>query len=283
MRFLRTSWAVLLKTFGEFASDNCMRMAAALSYYAIFSLPAIMAIVVSIAGTFFGADEVRQRFVTEARDVVGQNGAEQLETMIEHANRDDRGMFGTIGSVAILVFAATGVMSQLQSALNDAWDVRPTTDKSKVVYFFVKRAISLLMIAGIALVLSVSIVASAVLTALQDQIGAMLPGPAWHVAILLGNDLLGLLLQTVSFALMYRFLPDTEVPWRGVWLGAALTAVLFTVGRWLLGTYLSHSNLATAYGAAGSLALIMAWVYYSGIIFLFGAEFTQVWTRRRAE
>ncbi|MEZ6070829.1 MAG: YihY/virulence factor BrkB family protein [Pirellulales bacterium] len=170
---------MLLKTFGEFASDNCMRMAAALSYYAIFSLPAIMAIVVSIAGTFFGADEVRQRFLNEARDVVGQNGAEQLETMIEHANRDDRGMFGTIGSVAILVFAATGVMSQLQSALNDAWDVRPTTDKSKVVYFFVKRAISLLMIAGIALVLSVSIVASAVLTAFagpdqRDVAGARL-------------------------------------------------------------------------------------------------------------
>ena len=180
----------------------------------------------------------------------------------------------------VLLFGATGVMAQLQDALNEAWDVAPEDQSAGVLGFVIKRLVSLGMILLFAVLLLISMTASVVFKGLGSQIDEILPGPLSGNTLEIINTLVMLGVVTTMFAMMYRFLPDRDVAWRHVWLGAGITGVLFVVAKWGLGIYLSHSGVASTYGAAGALALILLWVYYSATIFLLGAEFTQVWARR---
>jgi membrane protein len=270
---------VLRKTFDEFVADNCTRMAAALSYYTIFSLPAVMVIVVSVAGVFFSPQDIEGRIRQEIGSVVGEEGAEQVQTMLKHANEPGEKGGRTAFGVVILLIGATGVMGQLQEALNEAWGVR-TSHQHAFQHFILKRVISFAMILGIAFVLIVSLLLDTVMVAFGEQIAARFFPDASQPAVFVGNLVGTYLLFALVFAVMYKYLPDIHIAWRSVWLGAAITAGLFVIGKWLLSFYLAHNQIGSDFGAAGSLALILVWVYYSGIIFLFGAEFTQVWSQR---
>ncbi|MEZ6145387.1 MAG: YihY/virulence factor BrkB family protein [Planctomycetaceae bacterium] len=277
-----TMWKILKDTVNEFLEDNCLRMAAALAYYAIFSLPPLLVLVISAIGIsgFVTEEAVANRLGDEIRSVVGENGVTQVRTMIRETSVSGNGLWGTIIGAVVLLFGATGVMAQLQDALNEAWDVAPEDQSAGVLGFVIKRLVSLGMILLFALLLLISMTASVVFKGLGSQIDEILPGPLSGNTLEIINTLVMLGVVTTMFAMMYRFLPDRDVAWRHVWLGAGITGVLFVVAKWGLGIYLSHSGVASTYGAAGALALILLWVYYSATIFLLAAEFTQVWARR---
>ena len=276
---LKTFGTLLRRTVDEFSKDNCTRMAAALSYYTVFALPAFMVIVISAAGVFVSPEDIQGRIRREIISVIGEAGAKQVEIMIEHANQTEKRGGQALFGIAMLLIGATGVMGQLQAALNEAWGV--SVPQGHVFQNFVlKRLISLGMILAVAFVLVVSLVFDTIVVAFGQQIAAHAFPNASRPTILVG-DLVGtFLLFSFVFAAMYKYLPDVRIDWRDVWLGAAITAFLFMVGKWLLSFYLTHHDVASNFGAAGSLALILVWIYYSGIIFLFGAEFTQVWSGR---
>jgi membrane protein len=272
-------WKLVLHTFREFSNDNCMRNAAALSYYTVFALPAVMVTVISVAGVFADPEDIQGQIRDEISSVIGEEGAAQVQTMIEHADKPGSKGGRTLFGIAIVLVGATGVMGQLQAALNEAWGVSPSGG-SAVKNFIFKRLLSLAIILAVAFVLVVSLVMDTVLVAFGRQIAKYAFPQLSERAVLVANVVGTYLLFAMLFAVMYKYLPDAEVAWRNVWLGAAITAVLFVVGKWLLSYYLANHDVGSSFGRAGSLALILVWIYYSGIIFLFGAEFTQVWSDR---
>jgi membrane protein len=274
-------FAMLKETVREFLGDDCMRLAAALSYYTIFSLPALLILILMVASVFIDPQDMQGRIDQQMGALIGRDGAEQIQTMIEHANRPDTGgPLAAILGIAALLFGATGAFMQLQAALNKAWDVEPDPDAGGLRNFIVKRFFSLAMILGIAFLLLVSLVISAALGAFGDVLASYLPGVS---EVLLQLLQLGVSLALISalFAAMFKVLPDAEIAWRDVWVGAVVTALLFVVGKFAIGLYLGNSEPGTAYGAAGSLAVLLVWIYYSAIILFLGAEFTQVWATRR--
>lgn len=269
-------------TFKDFMDDDAPRLAAALSYYTVFSLPPMLILLVMIAGFFFDAQDVQGRLAQELGGAMGPDAADQITAMIEHADRPDTGgPLMLILSIAGLIFGATGAFGQLQAALNKAWEVEKDPDKSGLVALAMKRLLSFGMILVVAFLLLVSLVLSAVLGAIGSDLAAMLPGGLGGSALWAINLALSLLVITLLFMAMYKLLPDAQIAWSDVWRGALATAVLFVLGKFLLGFYISQSEPGSAYGAAGSLAVLLVWVYYSAMIFFLGAEFTQAYAERR--
>jgi membrane protein len=273
---------MLKETVREFMDDDAPRLAAALSYYTIFSLPPLLILLVMIAGVFLDPAEIEGRLAGEMGGAIGPEGAEQIRTILEQADRPGSGgPLMTILSVLALVFGASGAFAQLQAALNKAWEVSGDAGNGGIGAVVLKRALSFGMILVIAFLLLVSLVLSAFLARAGGWAAGLLPG-ALGDAALRGLDLgLSLVVITALFATMFKVLPDAEIAWRDVWGGALATAALFVLGKFLLGIYIGVSDPGSAFGAAGSLALILVWVYYSAMIFFFGAELTQVRARRR--
>lgn len=267
----------------DFKEDDCPRMAAAMSYYTVFSLPPLLLLVLMIAGVFIEPSHLEGRIEREMAGFLGQEGARQIQAMIRNVNRPGTGgALATILSIAGLVFGATGAFAQLQSALNRAWEVEPDPEEGGGIRGFVgKRLLSLGMVVTLAFLLLVSLLLSAAISAFGDTLGGLVPGGLSTVVLQLLQIGISLLVVTVLFALMFKVLPDAEVSWRDVWVGAFGTALLFVAGKFLIGLYLSRSDPGEAFGAAGSLAVILVWVYYSAMIVFFGAEFTQAWAVER--
>jgi membrane protein len=274
---------LLVKTFFEFIEDKCPRMAAALAFYTMLSLAPLLVLTITIAGWMVDPQDVRAELSEQTRTLIGPEGAKQIRSMLEAAGQSDGGFLGKVGSIAVLIFAATAVMAQLQASLNETWDVEADSSWGGVKNFLVKRALSLAMILGIAFLLMVSLVLSALAQAFSKTIVQWLPGHVSTYAPVLAAEAVSLLLITVLFAAMFKVLPDAHVAWRDVWIGAAGTALLFVVGKFFIGLYLGQRDLGSTYGAAGSLVLILLWTYYSSMIFFLGAEFTQVWARRHGK
>lgn len=257
-----------------------MTMAAALSYYTLFSLPPLLVIVVTIAGYFFGQAAVQGRISQEIGYLIGPGAASAIEVMIRNATERMTG--GTIAAwfgIGALVFAATTALAQLQQALNRAWEVAPDPAQGGIRNFVMKRVLSFGMIVGVGFLLLVSLALSAALSAVGDQLSLFLP--AWMSARLLQviTFVVSFAVVTFLFAAVLRVLPDAQITWDDVLPGALFTALLFTVGKSLVGFYLGKSDPGSAYGAAGSLAVILVWMYYASAILLLGAEFTQAWVR----
>jgi membrane protein len=271
---------IIKSTVREFLDDDAPRLAAALSYYTVFSLPPILILILLMTGVFVDIDTVADQIVDRAEGAMGADGAQQIETMIRGTADFEGGTLATILSLLAIAFGATGAFFQLQSALNKAWGVAPDPDAG-IKTFLAKRAVSFAMIVGAALLLLVTLVISAVLGRAGDEVAALLPdfmsGPML-VALDLG---ISLTVITLLFAAIFKVLPDATVRWRDVGVGAFVTAILFIALRHLFGVFLSLSDPGSAYGAAGSLAVILIWIYASAMILLLGAEFTQVWARRR--
>jgi membrane protein len=271
---------IIKSTVREFLDDDAPRLAAALSYYTVFSLPPILILILLMTGVFMDIDTVADQIVDRAEGALGTDGAQQIETMIRGTADFDGGTLATILSLLAIAFGATGAFFQLQAALNKAWGVAPDPDAG-IKTFLAKRAVSFAMIVGAALLLLVTLVISAVLGRAGDEVATLLPdfmsGPML-VALDLG---ISLAVITLLFAAIFKVLPDATVRWRDVGVGAFVTAILFIALRHLFGVFLSLSDPGSAYGAAGSLAVILIWIYASAMILLLGAEFTQVWARRR--
>jgi membrane protein len=276
----RFFWHLFRDTFNNWLEDRALRMGAALAYYSVFSMAPLLLIVIGVASQIFSKEEARKQILGEIATTVGQSASDSLEKILEHAGGATNGIFATIIGVAILLFGASGVFAELQDALNNIWKVKP---KPGLGLFSLARdrLLSFTVVLGTGFLLLVSLVLSAALAALGAWMNHAVPGMAWLWQSL--NALLSFLVVALLFAMIFKILPDAKIDWRDVWIGAVVTAALFTVGKAGIGEYLGHSGLTETYGTAGSVVVLLVWVYYSALILLFGAEFTHVYalnTRR---
>jgi membrane protein len=269
-------FALTKETFSRWSGDGAPRMAAALSYYTAFSMAPLLILAISIAGLVLGHDAAQGKIIEEIGGLVGPKSAAAIQDMLQAAaSRPSSGIVASIIGVVSLIAGATGVLSELKSALNTIWRTREPGNVKELIR---KNALFLGMLLGIGFLMTVSLLLSAALASLGKFLGGFLPAPE---IILHGIDFIvsaGII--AVLFAAMYRFLPNTRVEWRDVWVGAAATSLLFTLGKIALGLYIGKSAVASSYGAAGSILVLLLWIYYSGLIFYFGAEFTKAYADR---
>ncbi|MEO5845884.1 MAG: YihY/virulence factor BrkB family protein [Caldimonas sp.] len=259
--------------------DDAPSMGAALAYYTLFSIAPLLLIVISIAGLAFGPDAARGQIFLELRGLMGEDGAAAAQALLQSVNKPAQGVFGTIVGVVLLGVGAISVFGELQNALDRIWRA-PARAASSGLWALVRtRLLSFGMVLGIGFLLIVSLVASAAVAALGKFTAA--PSGGWTVAAELLNLVVSFALVTVTFAMIYKIIPRVRIGWRDVWVGAAVTALLFAIGKSLIGLYLGRSGLASGFGAAGSLVVLLVWMYYSAQIFLLGAEFTWVYAHTR--
>lgn len=265
------------ETFQEWQEDKAARLAAALSYYTAFSVAPLLIIVIAIVALVFGQDAAQGRIDEQIQGLVGQEGAKAIQQMIVNSRKPAEGTIATIISVVVLFFGASGVFAELQDSLNTIWEVAPKPGQG--VKAVVKhRFISFAMVLGIGFLLLVSLGLSTALAAVGGYLGQLLPNLDLVVRIL--NFAISFGVITLLFGMIYRILPDVKIAWGDVWLGAAITSLLFSVGRWAIGLYLGNSSVGSTYGAAGSFVVFLLWVNYSAQILFFGAEFTQVYANK---
>jgi len=265
---------MLKETFNQWSEDKPFQLAASLAYYTLFSLAPLLLIAITIAGLVFGREATQQQIINTFGGLVGPQGAQAIQGMLQGASQPKSGVLGTILGLVTLLIGAGGVVGQLQDSLNTIWGVAPKPGRG-LLGMVQDRFVSLGMVLGVGFLLLVSLVVSTVLSAAIHFMSGVLPGgeALWHIVELVVS--FGFV--TLLFALIYKVLPAVAIAWRDVWVGAGMTALLFMVGKLLIGLYLGRSGIGSAYGAAGSLVLVLVWVYYSGLIFFFGAEFTQVY------
>jgi membrane protein len=270
-------WAFLKRIIKDFSDDECSVRAAALAYYTVFALPPLLVLITMVVGVFWDPIQVEQSLERQFATLVGEDGGRAIRVMLSRAERPGAGgLVTTVLGVLALTLGAVGAFMQLQGALNRAWEVKPDPKKGGIRQFIAKRILSAGMILAVAFLLMVSLAVSAILSALGSKL-TFIPGPALYAV----DVALSFSVLTLLFAAIFRFLPDAEIAWRDVWTGALVTALLFAIGKFVIGFYLGRSAPGDPYGAAGALAVILVWIYYAGMIVLFGAEFTQAWADRR--
>jgi membrane protein len=255
------------------SKDNVPRLGASLAYYTLFAIGPILIVAIAIAGAIFGADAVRGEIVGQIDQLVGRDGAEAVQGLLEGASREKSGVFAVIIGTVTLLLAATGAFLELQHALNVIFRVKTDPTKSGFKHLITTRLRSFGMVCSIGFLLLASLAVSAALSAVSSRFSQDGESLLWQIV----NIVVSLGVVTVLFGLVYRFLPDVRLEWREVWTGAFVTALLFTIGKFLIGLYLGRSSAASSYGAAGSVAVLLLWVYYTAQIVLFGAELTRVY------
>lgn len=266
---------LLKETAKEWSEDKSSRLAAALAYYTIFSLAPLLIIVIAIAGLVFGQDAAQGEIVGQLQGLLGRDAAQAIQTVLANAGKKSSGgIITTILNVGILIFGASGVFAQLQDAMNTVWEVAPKPGQG-IKQVIRTRLLSFSMILVIGFLLLVSLALSAGLAVVGNLMGNLLPGLGFLWQLL--NFAISFGVITLLFAMIFKILPDAKIAWGDVWLGAGLTALLFAIGKLLIGLYLGNASVGSAYGAAGSLVVLLIWVYYSAQIMFFGAEFTQVY------
>jgi membrane protein len=278
MKLLQRSWEILKQTVLNFFQDDSFSYASSIAFYTIFSLPAILIISLSVGSTFYERDVVQEELINQVARLVGPESAGDIEQILINAALDSTGTFAKIVGIATLVFSATTVFISLQASLNKIWGIKPKPERGFVKYLL-DRLISLAMVMSVGFILLVSLVFDTVLVVVQTGLSKILAGWTLHIVTAL-NVVISLALITVIFALMFKVLPDAKIKWRDVWVGAIVTTAFFMLGKYMIGFYLGNSSVNSAYGAAGSLVIILIWVYYSTVIFLFGAELTSVYAEK---
>ena len=274
----KSAWAILKETASDWSSDNATRLAAALAYYTVLSIAPLLVLAIAVAGLVFGEEAAKGQIASELAAVVGPQAGEGIETVVRHAESPEAGTIGSILGIVALLFGASGVFGELQSSLNTIWEVAPKPGRG-ILGMLRQRFFSFTMVLGVAFLLLVSLVLSAALAGVGKMLQGSLPGGEvlWQIV----NFVVSLGVITVLFALLFKVVPDANVAWKDVWVGAAFTAVLFTLGKFALGLYLGRASVASPYGAAGSIIVLVIWVYYAAQILFLGAEFTQVYARHR--
>jgi membrane protein len=260
--------------------DNCMRLAASLAYYTALSIAPLVIIIVAVAGFIWSDEAVSGQLQGQMKGLMGDQGATLVQNILQSTQDEKTGRVATIIGVITLIFGATAVFGELQAAMNLVWEVKPKESQgfmASIWAWLKSRFLSLTMVLGIAFLLLVSLVISAGLAAATNVLG----GGGEEKALM--GHILSLLVSipviTLLFALLFKYVPDAEIRWSDVWVGALVSAILFTLGKFAIGFYLGHASVGSAYGAAGSLVVFLVWVYYSALIFFFGAEFTQAWAK----
>lgn len=279
MKKLAFFWETLKQTFKEWTDSDATRASASLAYYAIFSIPGLLIIIIWIAGNFFGEEAIRGEITNQFGSMMGADVAKSIEELITSALIDKQNIFMKVVGVFSLVFGATTIFFQLQKALNDLWDVQPAPKKA-IVKFLLDRANSLGMILVIGFLLMITMVLSSAISLLNNFITFRL-GLETYILMEIVNYVIGFILVVAVFAFMFKVLPDVEISWKSVWVGAFLTAVLFTIGKMLLSLYFGELKPTSAFGKAGTIILIMMWINYSCMLIFFGAEFTKVYSIKK--
>jgi membrane protein len=267
-------WRLTKEAVSAWSDDYAPSMGAAISYYTLFSIAPLLLIVIGVAGLFFGEEAARGEIFGQLRGLMGDSGAEAVERLLQNANRPTEGSIATIVGIVVLLLGASSVFGELQNALDRIWRA-PARQSGGWWKLLRTRLLSFGMVLGIAFLLMVSLVVSAVLSALGKVWGPAFKG--WEIFAHMLDVVVSFGLMTVLFAMIYKFIPRVRIQWRDVWVGAAVTSLMFAAGKFLIGLYLGKSSVASAFGAAGSLVVMMIWVYYSAQIFLLGAEFTRVY------
>lgn len=271
---------LLKQTISDWSDDKAPTHAAALAYYALFSIAPLLIIAVAVAGFVFGGDAVRGDVYRELQGLLGASGAKVIQDMMVSASKPEQGVLATVLGITVLFFGASGVFSQLQETMNVIWKVK-AKPSSGIVDYLRRRFLSFAMVLGIGFLLLVSLLVNAVIAAVGSYLQGRIPGTEalWHLL----NMAVSFAVVTVLFAAIYKILPETSVEWMDVWLGAAVTSLLFSLGRLAIALYLGKTSVSSSYGAAGSVAIVLIWVYYSAQILFIGAEFTQVFAKYRRE
>jgi membrane protein len=272
---LRNIWGLLKETGNSWDEDKVMRMSAALAYYTVLSAAPLLVIAIGIAGLVFGKNAAEGQLVEQFRDLVGEDGAQAIQTMIAHASGPGTSTVAMIVGIVLLLFGASGVFVELQDSLNTIWEVVPRPGRPFLTILR-ERFISFAMVLVTGFLLLVSLSLSAALAAMTAWLGLAGIGMVGQVL----TFAISFVVITLLFALIYKILPDVDLAWRDVWFGAIVTSLLFSIGKLLIGLYLGRAGVGSAYGAAGSLVVFVVWVYYSAQIVLLGAEFTKVYMRQ---
>ena len=276
---VRGFFGLLGATIFAFFSDGCSTMAAALSFNTFFSLPALLTLLLALIGRVTSPEQVEHAILKQVGKLVGAGAAQQVALIISNANRSTHAAsVATIVSIVALMLGATASFAQLQAALNKAWGVKPDPHRNQIRVFLVKRVFSFGILITVAFLLLVSLTLSTVIAAIGNALTTQFGTPP--ILLQIATALGSLLLIAFLFAIMFRYLPDARISWHDVRAGAIGTALLFVLGRTLIGLYLGRADPGSVYGAAGSLALVLIWVYYTSMILLLGAEFTKLWAQR---
>ena len=273
-------WTTIRKTFAAWSEDYAPSMGAAIAYYTVFSIAPLLLLVIAVAGLIFGRDAVQGEIVNQVTGLVGEEGAVAIEGLLKSAAEPVKSAIATIISIFMLILGATTVFAEIQNALDRIWHVPAARKPSGLFGFLRTRLLSFGLVLGLGFLLLVSLVVSAAVAALGSWWGHYFTG--WETVLQIVNIVVSLALGTVLFGMIYKLLPRTEIAWRDVWVGAGVTAVLFEVGKIGIGLYLGKSGVTSGFGAAGSLAVLLIWVYYSAQIFLLGAEFTRLYSGKHS-
>jgi membrane protein len=276
---IATLWHVILRTVQDWWQDNCLRLAASLAYYTALSLAPLVLLIVGVVGLVLDRQQVAQQLTTQLEGLMGPAGRELITTILTTTSPQG-GTLATIMGLVTLFIGATAVFGELQATLNLIWEVQPAPTSgvwAGIWAWLRERIFSLALVFALAFLLLVSLVISAALA----SAAALFHGPEQALLSRVLELAVSLLVLTFVFALLYKYVPDAEIGWRDVWLGGLNTAVLFTLGKTAIGVYLGRASVGSAYGAAGSMVVLLVWVYYSALILFFGAEFTQAWATRR--
>lgn len=271
MRF----WRVLKKAGVDFIEDNGMKLSASLSYYTIFSIGPVLIIMISLAGLFYGREAVEGKIYYQLNGVLGSNAALQIQEIIRNIEHSQLSTSGAILGIGILLVGATGVFTEIQDSINYIWSVKAKPQKGWLK-LLINRVISFSLIISFGFILLVSLIIHALVDLLYDKIIILFDEATVYIFQMINYVFLFLIITTL-FAIIFKILPDARINWRDAFVGAGFTAALFIIGKYLIGLYISNSNVGVTFGAAASIVLILLWVYYSSIILYFGAEFTKVY------
>jgi membrane protein len=277
LRKSKVVWQLLTETVRACINDDIFSQGAALSYYTFFAIAPLFVIALAVAGFWFGEETARKELFGQLNQLVGKEGGDAIQSVVTAASKSQAGFWATVLAGGTLIVAAMGVFVQLQNSLNKMWKVTPKLGTG-LRNFIRHRMLSFAMVLGVGFLLLVSLICSASLAALGNFIGDYVTGKEVFLKTL--NFAISLGIITVLFTMIFKFLPDVKIAWRDVWLGGFITALLFNLGKFLIGIYLGRSTLASVYGTMGSLVVMLVWVYYSAQILFFGAQFTFVYTSK---
>lgn len=277
-KIFKSSWILFRDTWNEFYETNAFDKGAALAYYTIFGLPPIIIIIINTIGWFFGEDAVSGEIYFQIKGLIGSEGALEVQRMVENISQSEELTFATIVGIITLLVTSTTMFISMQVSLNVIWGVKPKP-KREYLKLVTDRLLSFAMILSITFLLLVSLVVHAVMAKVGKFLIQLL-GETAIIVLQIFNNVFSLAVVSFLFAAIFKFLPDAKIRWRDVWVGAIVTALLFSLGKTLIGIYLGNSNLATVYGAAGTVIVILTWVFYSSLILFFGAIFTLIYSRK---
>jgi membrane protein len=269
-------WSILKDTFNGFIDDNAMRLGASLSYYTLFSLAPMLLIIISLGGIFFGREAVQGQVYEQIKGLIGSDAAKQVQEILKNAQRSGQSTWAAVVGVITLLIGATGTFAEIQDAINFIWGLK-AKPKNGITKYLMTRFLSFSLIVSLGFLLLVSLVVNAVLNTFSQKVELLFSDATIYIFWVL-NLLVVWGVITLLFTVIFKVLPDGKIKWKDAFVGAGFTSLLFMVGKYAIGLYLGNSSVGTTYGAAGSVVIILLWVYYSALILYFGAEFTKAYT-----